>query len=159
MNKKRIKLFWTHSPLKAVIIERFIRTIFGAIARYLTHNKTRKFVHKLQFFEQNYNNTYHRSIKMAPIQVNKANEQNVYKALYPLQTIKYKKPKFAIGDNVLVARHKKRFEKGYTANFFEEVYVIVKVNFTVPFTYKLQDLKGVDILGSFYEEQLQKVNH
>ena len=50
---------------------------------------------------------------------------------------------------------KKKFEKGYTANWTEEVYIIEKVQTTVPYTYKLKDTKNDAIVGTFYEPELQ----
>jgi hypothetical protein len=137
LEKKGIDLFWTYSPLKSVIVERFIRTLFGIIQRYMT-NKTKKFVDKLAEFERLYNNFYHRSIKMAPLQVSKANEMEVYNNLYPAVTMDYTRPKFKIGDHVLSARTKKTFEKGYTANYHDEIYKIVKVRETVSRVYELE---------------------
>jgi transposase InsO family protein len=113
LKKKGINIFWTYSPLKSVIIERFIRTLFGKIERSLTLNKTRKFVDKLPDFEKIYN-SYHRSIKMAPIQVTKENEKQAFANLYPdTVPMDYTRPKFKIGDKVLAAKTKKTFEKGY----------------------------------------------
>lgn len=159
LNDKNIKLFWVASTMKCVLIERFIRTIFGKIQRYMTHNKTRKFVDKLTDFENLYNNSYHRSIKMTPNSVNKENEDTVRKNLYPELVTDYKPPKFKVGNHVLVARTKKIFEKGYAANYFEEVYKIVKIRETNPRVYILEALDGTPILGSFYAEQLSKVYH
>jgi len=140
-------------------VERFIRTIFGKIQRYLTHNNTKKFVDKLKYFESLYNHSYHRSIKMAPCEVNKNNEVEVYNNLYPEKTENYTLPKFKRGDPVLVARKKKPFEKGYSTNYFNEVYFVVKVRGTTPRVYSLIDRKGTPILGGFYAQQLLKVNH
>jgi len=158
LKEKGIDIFWTYSPLKCVIIERFIRTLFGKIQRYLTHNNTRKFVDKLPYFENLYNQSYHRSIKMAPVNVTKQNEKEVYRNLYP-ETVPmdYKPPKFKLGDHVLAARNKKTFEKGYTANFHEEIYKIVKIRETSPRVYMLENLEGVPILGSWYDHQLVNV--
>jgi len=159
LKKKGIDIFWTYSPLKSVIIERFIRTLFQKIQRYMTHNNTRRFVNKLDDFERLYNNSYHRSIKMAPSEVTKENEQEVYNNIYPSVTMDYTPPKLKLCDTVLIARNKKTFEKGYTKNYLDDVYIVAKVVETIPRTYKLQSLKGKPVLGSFYEQQLVKVNH
>ena len=53
---------------------------------------------------------------------------------------------------------KKIFAKGYTPNWLEEVFVISKIKNTVPWTYVINDLNGEDIIGSFYEKELQKTN-
>ena len=51
---------------------------------------------------------------------------------------------------------KKHFEKGYTSNFTQEIFVIEKVLQTNPITYKIKDLNNEEIIGSFYEKELQK---
>ena len=51
---------------------------------------------------------------------------------------------------------KKSFEKGYTPNWSEEIFVIDKLLDTSPVTYTIKDLKGENIQGSFYEPELQK---
>ena len=48
------------------------------------------------------------------------------------------------------------FDKGYTPNWTEEVFVVDKVIPTKPVTYKIIDLLGEEIEGSFYEKELQK---
>ena len=50
------------------------------------------------------------------------------------------------------------FVKGYTPNWSEKVFVIKKVKNTVPWTYVINDLNGEEIIGTFYEEKLQKTN-
>ena len=59
-----------------------------------------------------------------------------------------KEPKFKIGDTV--------FAKGYTPNWSEDVFVIKKVKNTVPRIYVISDLNGEEIVGTFYEKELQK---
>ena len=46
----------------------------------------------------------------------------------------------------------------YLPNWSEELYVVGKIQKTVPLTYKLKDLLREDVLGSFYEQELQKSN-
>ena len=43
-------------------------------------------------------------------------------------------------------------------NWSEEVFVIKKVKNTIPWTYVINDLNGEDIIGTFYEKELQKTN-
>ena len=67
-------------------------------------------------------------------------------------------PKFKIGNTARISKYKNIFAKGYTPNWFEEAFVIKKVETTVPWTYVINDLKGEDIFGTFYEKELQKTN-
>ena len=67
------------------------------------------------------------------------------------------KPKFSIGDKVRISKYKRKvFDKGYTPNWTEELFVIEKVNPTKPITYSIVDLTGEEIKGSFYKQELQK---
>ena len=67
-------------------------------------------------------------------------------------------PKFKVGDHIRISKYKNIFAKGYTPNWSEEVFVIKKVKNTVPWTYVINDLNGDEIIGTFYEKELQKAN-
>ena len=69
-----------------------------------------------------------------------------------------KDPKFKAGDHVRISKYKNIFAKGYAPNSSEEVFVINKINDTVPWTYVINDLNGEEIIGSFQEKELQKTN-
>ena len=90
--------------------------------------------------------------------VKKENEEKVFVNLYgDLIYWKPKKPKFAIGDKVRRSKDKRRvFDKGYTPNWTEEVFVVDKVLPTKPVTYTIIDSMGEEIEGPFYEKELQK---
>ena len=65
-------------------------------------------------------------------------------------------PKFKIRDIVKESKYKNIFAIGCIPNWSEEVFVIKKVKNTVPWTYAISDLKGEEIVGTFYEKELQK---
>ena len=69
-----------------------------------------------------------------------------------------KDPKFKVGDHVRIPKYKNIFAKGYTPNWFEEVFVVSKIKNTVPWTYVINDLSGEEIIGTFYKKELQKTN-
>ena len=48
------------------------------------------------------------------------------------------------------------FAKGYTPNWFEEIFMIKKVKKIVSWTYAINDLNGEEIIGTFYGKELQK---
>ena len=100
-----------------------------------------------------YDNTYHSTIKRKPVDV----KSNTYINTY-IKEINYKDPKFKIGDIIRTSRHKSILGKGYVPNCSEDVFVITKVEKTVPRTYVISDLKGEEISGTFYEKELQKTN-
>ena len=66
--------------------------------------------------------------------------------------------KFKIGDNVRISKYEIFFAKGCVPNWPEEVFVIKKIKNTVPWIYVISDLKGEEIVGTFYKKELQKTN-
>lgn len=65
------------------------------------------------------------------------------------------KPKFAVGDHVRISKFKRKvFDKGFTPNWTEEIFVVDKIQYSNPITFKLKDLLGEDIKGSFYEQEM-----
>ena len=67
-------------------------------------------------------------------------------------------PKFKIGDHFKISKYKNIFAKGFAPNWSQEIFVIKKVKNTVPWTYVINDLNNEEIIGSFYEKELQKTN-
>ena len=59
---------------------------------------------------------------------------------------------------VRISKYKNIFAKGYTQNWSEEIFIIIKIKNTVPWTYVISDLNGERIDGIFYEKELQKTN-
>ena len=94
-----------------------------------------------------YNNTVHKTTKMKPIEVT-----NDSFAEYNEESNK-RDPTFKVGDHVRIFKYKNIFAKGYASNWSEEVFVINKINNTVPWTYAISDLNGEEITGSFYEKE------
>ena len=75
-----------------------------------------------------------------------------------IKEVNNKDPKFKIGDHVRISKYKNIFVKGYLPNWSEEVFVISKIKNTVPWTYIINDLNGEEVIGTFYEKELQKTN-
>ena len=99
------------------------------------------------------NNAYHNTIKMKPVDV----KSNTY--IDSSKEINEKDhPKYKIGDNVRISKYKNIFAKGYTPNWSEEVFVIKKIKNTALWTYLIIDLDGEEIVGTFYENELQNTN-
>ena len=69
-----------------------------------------------------------------------------------------KDPQFKVGDHVRISKFTNLFAKGYTPNWSEEIFNVKKINNTVPWTYVISDLNGEEIVGRFYEKELQKTN-
>ena len=106
---------------------------------------------KLDDIVNEYNNTYYRTIKMKPIDV----KDNTYIDI--VKEFNYKDPKFKVGDQVRISKYKNIFAKSYTRNWSEEIFVIKKIKNTVPWTYVINDLNNEEIIGTFYEKELQKI--
>ena len=147
-----IVMYSTHNEGKSVVAERFIRTLKSKIYKYMTSISKNVYINKLDDIVNEYNNTYHTTIKMKPIDV----KDNTY--INTDKEINHKDPKFIVGDRVRISKYKNIFAKGYMPNWSEEVFVIKKVKNTVPWIYVINDLNGEEIAGTFYEKELQKTN-
>jgi len=79
---------------------------------------------------EQYNNSYHRSVKMTPTEAGDVkNSNHVFANLY-LDEI-YKEignPKFRMGDKVRISKFKRKlFDKGFKPKFTEEIFVIDEI--------------------------------
>ena len=159
LKKKKIKLYHTETEEKSSIVERWNRTMKNRMWKMFSANNNTVYWDKLDKLVNVYNNTKHSSTKMTPTEASKKeNEEKVFINLYgDLIYLKPKKPKFSIGDKVRISKYKRRvFDKGYTRNWIEEVFVIDKIFPTKPVTYHIVASLGEEIEGSFYEKELQK---
>ena len=96
-----------------------------------------------------YNNTYHTSIKIKPIEV----KDNTY--INFKKEVNDKNPKFKVGEHVRISKYKNIFAKGYIPNWSEEIFGISQIKNTIPWTYVLNDLMVEEIIRTFYENELQ----
>ena len=110
------------------------------------------YIDKLDDIVNEYNNTYHRTIKMKPVDV-KDNTDIDFK-----KEVNDKDPKFKVGNHVRISKYKNIFTKGYTPNWSGEVFVVSKIKNTVPWTYVVTNLNGGEIIGTIYEKELQTTN-
>ena len=145
-------MYSMHNEGKSVVAERFIRTLKTKIYKYMTSISKNVYIDKLDDIVNEYNNTYHRTIKMKPVDV----KDNTY--IDSMQRSNDKDPKFKADDNVRISKYKNIFAAGYTPNWSEENFVIKKVKNTVPLTYVINSLNGDEIIGTFYEKELQRTN-
>ena len=156
---KNNNIKWYHTfnrDIKCSICERYNRTILNKIYKNFTLNNNTIWINDLDKLVNVYNNTYHRSIKMKPIDASKKSNENIIRN--NLYNFKYtnKKPKFSIGDKVRISLLKNTFEKSYTSNWSEEIFVIDDIKTTNVHYYFLKDLQGEKIDGMFYEQELLK---
>ena len=147
-----IEMYSIHNEGKSVVAERFIRPLKSKIYKYMTSVLKYVYINKLDDIVGEYNNTYHRTIKMKPDDV----EDNTYIDFE--NEVNDKDPKFKVGDHVRISKYKNIFAKGYTPNCSEEVSVVSKIKNAVPWPYVINDLIGKEIIGTYYEKELQKTN-
>ena len=122
-------MYSTRDKGKFVVAERFIRTVKNQIYKYMTSMSKNVYIVKLDDIINEYKNTYHRTIKIKPIDA----KYNTY-----INTGKEgndRDPKFKVGDHVRISKYKNIFVKGYTPNWSEEIFVIKEIKNTVPWKY------------------------
>ena len=126
LKDNNIEMYSIHNEGKSLVAERFIRTLKTKIYKYMTSISKNVYIDKLDDIVNEYNNTYHRTIKMKPADV----KDNTYIGSIELRSSKEvndKDPKFKVGDYVRISKYKNIFAEGYTPNGSEEVLEIKKV--------------------------------
>lgn len=107
----------------ATIAERFNRTIKELLYKYLQSTNSKTITNVLPKILNNYNNSYHKTIGMAPNEVTEENVDQVYENILKKSVIKFRE-KIVPGDRVRVMLKKKSFEKGYQPKFSKEIYKV-----------------------------------
>ena len=122
--------------------------------KFFTASNSTSYIDFLPALLDKYNKTKHRSIKMTPEEASrKENEDRVYLNLYGQEMSQTAKPKYKVGDKVRISKYKRKvFDKGYTPNWTEEIFVVDKIQYTNPITYKIKDLNGEEIIETFYDQ-------
>ena len=143
-------MYSTYNEGKSVVAQRFIRTLKNKLYKDMTSTGKNVYYYVLDDVV-NKHNTKHSTIKMKPIDV-KDNNKRVY-----IDEHNEKDSRFKVGDRVRMSKFKNIFAKGYTPNWSTEIFIVDKINDTVLYTYNLKDLNGEEIIGSFYDRELQKV--
>ena len=147
-----IEIHFIHNEGKSVVAERFIRTLKTIIFKYMTSASKNVYIDKLDDIVGEYNNTYHRTIKMKPVDV----KDDTY--IDFKKEVNDKDPNFKVDDHVRISKYENIVAKVYKTNQSEDVFVIKKVKNRVPWTYVINDLNDGEIIGTFYEKELQKTN-
>ena len=146
-----VKIYHTNSLLKAVIIKRFNRSLRELMMSLLTHdefvkNNNAVWYNILPKLIKIYNNRYHSTIKMKPVDVNKNNEkENIY-----TYNKTCKNPRFKLGDLVRISLKRRNVFGKPSSNikWSEELFKIHSINRSNVITYKIKDLNG-EIIGIF----------
>ena len=157
LSKNGIKLYTTENEEKSSVVERWNKTMKEQIFRMFSANNNTIYFDKLDKLVDQYNHRFHSSIRMSPAEASKQkNEGKVFANLFgDLIYAKRGRAKFKVGDKVRISKYKRKiFDKGFTPNWTEEIFVIDEILNTNPLTYRLVDLLGEKITGSFYEAEL-----
>ena len=150
LSSNNIIMYSTYNEGKSVVAERFIRTLKNKLCKHMTATGKNVYYDALDDVVNKYNNTWHNSIKMKPTDV-KDNNKKVY-----INGRNEKSARFNEDDRVRISKFKSVFSKGYTSNWSKEIFIVDKINDTVPCTYNIKDLNGEKIIGSFYDKELQE---
>ena len=158
LKENNIIMYSTYSEHKSVVVERFNRTLKEMMWKRFTAENTRNWIDMLDKLLHSYNNKVHSTIRMTPVKASKKESeikvlQNI---IHKTRPMRMRKARLKVGDKVRISRMKSTFEKGYLPNWTEQLYIVEKVQETIPVTYKIKNLLGEEIEGSFYEEELQK---
>ena len=161
-------MYSTFNEGKSVVAEIFIRTYKNKLYKHMTSIGKNVYYDVLDDIVNEYNNTKHSTIKMKPKDVKNdtaelsslerttkssaiARNKRVY-----IDEPNEKSARYNVGDRVRISKFKNIFTKGYNPNWSREIFIVNKINDTVPYTYNLKDLNEEEIIGSFYDRELQK---
>ena len=103
-------MYSTKNEGKSIVAERFIRPLKNEIYKYMTSISKNVYIDRLNDIVNKYNNTYHITIKLKPVDVKSSTFIDSSKE------INDKNPKFKIGDTARISKYKNVFAKGYTPN-------------------------------------------
>ena len=142
-------MYSTYNEGKSVVAERFIRTLKNKLYKHMTVTGKTVYYDVLDDVVNKYNNTKHSTIKMKAIDV--GDNKRAY-----IDEHNEKDSRFKVGDRVGISKFNNIFAKGYTPNWSKEIFIVDKINDTVPYMYNIKDLNDEEIIGSFYDRDLRK---
>ena len=100
-----ISMYSTYKEGKSVVSERFIRNLKNKLYKHMTTVSKNVYDDVLDDIVKKYNNTWHSTIKIKPIDV----KDNTY--INTDKKINNKDPKFKVGDCVIISKYKNVFTK------------------------------------------------
>ena len=120
LEKSDIEMCSTYNEGKSIVVERFIRILKRKNYKYVTPISKNVYIDKLDNIVNKYNNIYHRTIKMKPVNVKSStyidfNKENNKEDL-----------KFKVGDHVGISKYKNILARDYVQSWSEDVFVIKK---------------------------------
>jgi hypothetical protein len=153
--KKQVDKRVVYSPdVHASMAERANRTIKERLYRFFSEQNTTRWVDAIQQIVDGINASVNRITGVAPNSVTFENAQSLFEKLYKDEAKDTRKP-LSVGQIVRISKERGVFDKAYLPTFTDELFRIRSVGGGKPVTaYKLEDLSGEEILGTFYREEL-----
>jgi hypothetical protein len=159
LSERNIHMYSSNSIHKAAIVERFNRTLKQKMARLFEVTQKFRYIDRLQSLVNNYNSSYHTTIKMTPKEASeKKNEAVVFDNIFSAPIPEKKESKFKVGDWVRIPRTTNIFTKELVGRWSVQIYRIGEVKNTTPVTYKLIEYNGTPVKGAYYDQQLLKID-
>lgn len=148
--------------LKAPMVERFNRTLKERMFRYFSITGKRRYIEKLDDLLLSYNNSYHTSIKMTPLQALTAETNNLLKNVYGTQKLwkLYNLDAFKlhrVGTTVRLQKQVTPFTKGYMPKWTEESFKVSEIIKRPHPMYRIKDKHNEQIVGDSYADELQEI--
>ena len=157
LKSRGIKFFTSENDdIKCSLAERFNGTLQGKMWRCFTHRNSFRYTDVLQHLVKSYNHTPHKTLGVAPSDVNESNSERLYYRMYERPSpAAAPSPSLKIGDRVRILRRKKTFNRGYEPNWSEEIFIVRSRDES---GFRLEDLDGEEIKGRFYPQEVQKIS-
>ncbi|XP_022786247.1 uncharacterized protein LOC111326500 [Stylophora pistillata] len=156
--KEDVKMYSTGNEEESSVCECWNRTIKDKMYKQFTIQNNTVYYDILDKILDPYNNMKHRSIGVTPVE---ASQKRIVVwfiliNLYGDLQANNQTAKFKVGDSVRISKYKRKtFDKGYTPNCTEKVFIVEKIQYMDPIAYKICDQKDEVIQGTFYEKELQ----
>lgn len=153
-----------NKEIKASIVERLNRTIKGRLFKYMTHAGSRRYVDILPKVVNAYNNSFHRTIKMRPVDVKEANQSQVFQNTYGFRSKReylisrhVREKRIKDGELVRLTHKQNPFDKGFYSNWRDKLYKVKSSSSSQRPVYRITDTSGNLEGKRYYKDEIQKV--
>ena len=176
LQEHNIKQIFPQNEVHAAVVERFNKTLQVLIYKFLASKEfllvksknpkdKARYLDQLQSLVDTYNNSFHRMIKMTPEEADQPANHHLVQAIHAERykkiedtASKRKRNYIKVGDGVRIKENSRKFARAYDEKFKDEIYIVKEINTKMPYNrYILQDITGQELWGSFYYEELVKV--
>lgn len=152
----------TNQTVKCSIVERLNRTLKSRFFRYFSSKGHHRYMDVLHDFEDNYNTSYHRSIRMTPTEACDADPKLVFSNIYGGKSLdqlfaEKEVPVAEEGDIVRLRYPKDTFDKSYLSTFTDQTATVDKVIKKPVPLYSLRDYKNKVMPQNFYKHEVQVI--